>query len=54
LTVTLALALLLQAVTVALLRHRLGRAWLRRPVVVLVLISVVTQARGAKCLTGRR
>lgn len=40
-TVTLALALMLQLAAVLLLRHSLGRAWLRRPVVVLVLISCV-------------
>lgn len=42
-TATLATGLLLQAAAVALLRHRLGKTWLRRPVVVLVLTSVVTQ-----------
>lgn len=36
-------ALLLQAVTVVLLRHRLGKTWLRRPAVILVLASVVYQ-----------
>jgi hypothetical protein len=40
-TVTLVTALLLQAAAVALLRHRLGQTWLRRPVVLLVLASVV-------------
>jgi hypothetical protein len=40
-TVTLAFALLLQFIAVALLRHRLGRTWLRRPVTLLVLASVV-------------
>lgn len=40
-TVTLAIALLLQLVTVVLLRHRLGRTWLRRPVTLLILASVV-------------
>jgi hypothetical protein len=42
-TATLATALLLQVATLSLLRCRLGRTWLRRPAVVLVLISVVTQ-----------
>jgi hypothetical protein len=36
-------ALLLQAVPVVLLRLRLGRRWLRRPVTILVLASVVYQ-----------
>ena len=40
-TVTLATALLLQVATIALLRHRLGKTWLRRPVVLLVLAGVV-------------
>lgn len=40
-TVTLATALLLQSAAVALLRHRLGRTWLRRPVTLLVLASVI-------------
>jgi hypothetical protein len=40
-TATLATALLLQLAAVALLRHRLGRTWLRRPVTLLVLASVV-------------
>src|SRR5215475_1651907 len=40
-TATLSLALLLQAISVVLLRHRLGKRWLRRPVVLLVLTSVV-------------
>jgi hypothetical protein len=39
-TITLATALLLQAAAVALLRHRLGRTWLHRPVALLVLASV--------------
>lgn len=38
---TLLLALLLQFATVVLLRHRLGKTWLRRPVTLLVLASVV-------------
>jgi hypothetical protein len=40
---TLATALLLQASAVILLRLRLGRAWLRRPVTLLVLASVAYQ-----------
>jgi hypothetical protein len=37
------LALLLQAISVVLLRQRLGKLWLRRPVTILVLVSVVYQ-----------
>jgi hypothetical protein len=37
------LALLLQGVAVVLLRCRLGRLWLRRPVAILVLTSVTYQ-----------
>ena len=40
-TVTQLTALLVQVVTIALLRHRLGRYWLRRPVTLVVLASVV-------------
>lgn len=40
---TLLLALLLQGAAVVLLRCRLGRLWLRRPVTILVLTSVVYQ-----------
>ena len=40
-SVTLWLALLVQFVTVALLRLGLGKAWLRRPATALVLASVV-------------
>ena len=40
---TLLLALLLQTVSMVLLRHRLGKTWLRRPVTILVLASVVYQ-----------
>jgi hypothetical protein len=40
---TLITALLLQVVAIALLRHRLGKLWLRRPVTLLVLASVVYQ-----------
>jgi hypothetical protein len=42
-TATLATALLLQLSAVLLLRHRLGKTWLRRPVTLLVLASVVYQ-----------
>src|ERR1035441_4628323 len=38
-TVTLATALVVQAAAIVILRHRLGRHWLRRPVVLLVLAS---------------
>ncbi|HTU76029.1 MAG TPA: hypothetical protein VMG38_21130 [Trebonia sp.] len=38
---TLLAALLVQAVSLALLRHRLGRRWLLRPVVLLMLVSAV-------------
>ena len=37
---TLLMALCLQAATVALVRHRLGRGWWQRPVVMLVLAAV--------------
>ena len=40
---TLLLALLLQGVAIVLLRCRLGRPWLRRPVTILVLTSMVYQ-----------
>lgn len=40
---TLLLALLLQGTAVVLLRCRLGRLWLRRPITILVLASVVYQ-----------
>jgi hypothetical protein len=39
---TLLAALLVQAVSLALLRHRLGRRWLLRPVVLLMLVSTVS------------
>jgi hypothetical protein len=42
-SVALLTALLLQAIAIGLLRHRLGRLWLRRPVTLLVLTSVVYQ-----------
>lgn len=51
-TVTLATALLLQAVTVVLLRHRLGKTWLRRPVTLLVLASVVYDGVSPLLLTA--
>ena len=40
-TATLVAALLAQAVSLALLRHRLGRRWLRRPVTLFMLASTV-------------
>src|SRR6185437_15612217 len=42
-TATFGLALLLQVICIAALRHRLGHGWLRRPAVVLVLGSVLSQ-----------
>ena len=45
-TTTLGTSLLVQAVTVALLRHRLGRSWLQRPVALLVICSVLNQGVG--------
>jgi len=48
---TLLAALLVQCVAVVLLRHRLGRRWLRRPVTVLVLASVVELGIGPVLLT---
>src|ERR1700733_211877 len=41
--VTLTAALLLQALEITLLRHRLGRRWLRHPVSIMILISVAYQ-----------
>lgn len=49
-TTTFLAALLVQCVMVALLRHRLGRRWLRRPVTVLVLASVVELGIGPTLL----
>jgi hypothetical protein len=43
-TLTLAVALLVQAAGAALLRLRLGKTWLRRPVTLLFLASVIDQA----------
>ncbi len=40
-TLTLLTALGLQAIMLTLLRHRLGRHWLRRPVTLLVITSVI-------------
>ncbi len=40
---TLLMALLLQAAAVILMRHRLGRRWLQRPVSLLVIVAVVCQ-----------
>lgn len=42
-TVSLAAALLMQVIAIMLLRLRLGRRWLRHPVSVMVLVSVVYQ-----------
>ena len=50
-TVTLLTALLLQAAAVALLRHRLGHYWLRHPVTLIVLASVVYQGLSPVLLT---
>jgi hypothetical protein len=41
--ITLAAALLVQALAITLLRHRLGRRWLRHPVTVMILVSVAYQ-----------
>ena len=41
--VTLTAALLLQALEITLLRHRLGRRWLRHPVSIMILVSVAYQ-----------
>jgi hypothetical protein len=49
-TATLAAALLLQSVAIMLLRQRLGRAWLRRPVPLLALASAVYQGLPALLL----
>ena len=49
-TASLALALLVQVVGVFLLRNRLGRKWLRRPVVLLYLTSVLYQGVSAVML----
>jgi hypothetical protein len=50
-SVTLWAALLCEAVSIALLRHRLGKLWLRRPVVLLVLVSVACQGLPAVLLS---
>ena len=50
-SVTLWAGLLCEAVSVALLRHRLGKLWLRRPVTVLVLVSVACQGLPAVLLS---
>jgi hypothetical protein len=49
--VTLATALVVQAAAIVLLRRRLGRHWLRHPVVLLVLTSVVYQGLSPVLLT---
>lgn len=48
---TLLLALVLQAAGIMLLRHRLGRAWLRRPVTLLYLASVIYGGASAVLLS---
>lgn len=50
-TVPLLTALLLQVVAIALLRHRLGHYWLRRPVTLIVLASMVYQGLSPVLLT---
>ena len=50
-TVTLLAALFLQATSVTLLRHRLGRHWLRHPVTLIVLASAVYQGLAPALLT---
>lgn len=42
-SLSLAVALCLQTVALFLLRHRLGRGWLRRPVTVLAFVAVICQ-----------
>jgi len=49
-TTTFLAALLVQCVMVTLLRHRLGRRWLRRPVTMLVLASVIELGVGPALL----
>ena len=50
-SVTLLAALLVQAASVTLLRHRLGRQWLRHPATVVILVSVVYQGVSPALLT---
>src|ERR1039457_2974270 len=50
-SVTLLAALLAQAVSVTLLRHRLGRHWLRHPVTLVALAGVVYQGVAPLLLT---
>jgi len=50
-SVTLLTALLLQAIAIGLLRRRLGRLWLRRPVTLLVVTSTVYQGISPVLLT---
>ena len=45
-TVTLLTSLFVQVVTLALIWHRVGRGWLRRPVTLLVICSVLNQGAG--------
>ncbi len=50
-TVTLLTALLIQVATIALLRHRLGRYWLRHPATLVVLASAVYQGLSPMLMT---
>lgn len=50
-TVTLLTGLLLQVAAIVLLRHRLGRYWLRRPVTLIVMTSAVYQGLSPILLT---
>ena len=50
-SVTLLAALAVQAASVTLLRHRLGRQWLRHPATVVILVSVVYQGVSPALLT---
>lgn len=51
-TAVLAFALLLEACGIALLRYRLGKAWLRRPMTICYLASVAYQGVSAALLTS--
>ena len=52
-TVTLLTGLLLQIAAIVLLRHRLGRYWLRRPVALIVTTSAVYQSLSSILLTSQ-
>jgi hypothetical protein len=52
-TATFGLALLLQVICIAALRHRFGQGWLRRPAVVLVLGSVYLRDWPRRCYRYR-